>query len=429
MREALSSSARRQGCPARERPYGAPVSAHKPDAHAPWSLVVLLGAMTAFASMSIDMYLPSLPSMVRELHATPEAGQATLAAFLLGIAFGQLFYGPASDRFGRRAPAILGISVYIVASLVCAVAPDIRILVAARLLQALGGCASIVVSRAVVRDRFHQQDSARVFSLLTLVMGISPILAPLCGGLLLSFGGWRAIFFSLALFGVAVGLAVVLFLVESRSAETAERARSEHPIQAYFGLIAHPRFLGYLLAGALNGACLFAYISASPELIIGMFKVPPERFGLFFGFNAAGLIGASQLNRLFLRRHSSDKVLAVAALTSLGFAALLVVLATTGFLGMWGFLGALFAVLASFGFMQANTFAGALSIDPHRAGSASALLGSSAFASGALAAAVLGALHDGTPRPLAWVMLGSLAGCASALFLLALPRRPGEHAA
>jgi DHA1 family bicyclomycin/chloramphenicol resistance-like MFS transporter len=160
------------------------------EARTPWGLVVLLGSLTAFAPMSIDMYLPSLPSLVADLHATADAGQRTLAAFFAGLAIGQLFYGPASDRWGRRWPVVLGVFVYVLASVVCVVAPDVETLTAARFAQALGGCAGVVVARAVVRDLFHQQESARIFSLLTLIMGIAPILAPLLGGLVLALAGW-----------------------------------------------------------------------------------------------------------------------------------------------------------------------------------------------------------------------------------------------
>jgi MFS transporter, DHA1 family, multidrug resistance protein len=396
------------------------------ESHTPWGLVVLLGTLTAFAPMSIDMYLPSLPALVLDLHTSIDAGQETLAAFFAGLSIGQLLYGPASDRFGRRLPVLLGVSVYVAASIACALAPDIELLIAARFAQALGGCGGIVVARAVVRDRFDHQESARIFSLLTLIMGVAPILAPLLGGLLLKLAGWRAIFALLAVFGALVGLSAHRFLEESRSEAVAARARSEHPIRAYGALLKERRLVGYLLAGGLNGACLFAYISASPDLIIGTYHISPQAFGWVFGTNAFGLIGASQLNRILLRRFHADRVLAAASLISLGFAFLLFAIAVTGLGGMWGVLTSLFLVLASFGFMQANTMAGALSVDPLRAGSTSALMGASSFACGALAASLVGLLHDGTPRPLALVMLGSLAGCAVALFGLALRKVPAQ---
>ena len=198
---------------------------NRPDAsRTPWGLVILLGALTAFAPMSIDMYLPSLPAIAEGLGASAAQAQGTVAAFLAGMAIGQFFYGPASDRLGRRGPILLGIAIYIAASAACAMATSIEMLTVSRFVQALGGCAGGVVVRAVVRDRFNHTETARMLSLLTLIMGLAPILAPILGGALLALGGWRLNFWALAVFGVACGLAAFLWLKESRSAETAAQA-------------------------------------------------------------------------------------------------------------------------------------------------------------------------------------------------------------
>ncbi|HMP62501.1 MAG TPA: MFS transporter, partial [Phenylobacterium sp.] len=178
----------------------------------PWGLVILLGALTAFAPMSIDMYLPSLPAIGQDFQAGAAGVQITVAAFFAGMALGQFFYGPASDRFGRRAPILVGVTIYVAASAACALATSVDMLIAARFVQALGGCAGGVVARAVVRDRFDHTETARMLSLLTLIMGIAPIVAPLLGGLILQVAGWRAIFWTLALFGAVVGLVTLLRL-------------------------------------------------------------------------------------------------------------------------------------------------------------------------------------------------------------------------
>ena len=400
-----------------------PLSQPQQSASAPKSaagLVLLLGAMTAFAPMSIDMYLPSLPDIGRDLHATPQAVQWSLAIFFFGLALGQFFVGPASDRFGRRWPVLIGIAVYVAASIACALAPNIDMLLAGRFAQALGGCAGAVVSRAVVRDRFSSQEMARVFSLMTLVMGIAPILAPFLGGLLLAVAGWRAIFWCLALFGTLVGVAVLLLLSESRSEATAVQARAENPFQAYVLLLKNRRLMGYLMAGALNGACLFTYISGAADLFITRYGVSPSHFGFYFGANAVGLIGASQLNRYLLRRHTLDRILAVASLIALAIGAVMMVTAYTDTGGLWGLFLPLFGMMTAFGFMQSNTAAGALSIDPLRAGSVAAMLGGFSFGVGALASALSGALHDGTGRPMATIIMVSLLGSAACLYGLAL---------
>ncbi|WP_309090637.1 multidrug effflux MFS transporter [Phenylobacterium sp.] len=393
-----------------------------PASETPWGLVILLGALTAMGPLAIDMYLPSLPAIGEDLRASAGQTQATVAAFLAGMAVGQFFYGPAADRFGRRPPILIGIVIFILASAGCALATTPEQLLLARFIQALGACAGGVVSRAIVRDHFDHRETARVLSLLMLVMGLAPILAPLLGGALLAFGGWRVNFWFMAAFGGLLGAAAFLRLRESRSAETTLQAQSESPFQAYFALVKQPRLIGYGLAGALNGATLFTYIASSPELLIGAYGISPQLFGWIFGLNAVGIIGANQVNRWLLRTRTPDQVLARVSLISFGFAVLLVLAAVTGIGERWTVLPLLFLVLASYGLMQGNTTAGALSVDPKRSGSTSALLGGLSFGTGALASSLAGVFHDGTPRPMALVMMLALGGSAFALRRLALPK-------
>jgi MFS transporter, DHA1 family, multidrug resistance protein len=392
----------------------------------PWGLVILLGALTAMGPLAIDMYLPSLPSIGASLRASAGETQATVSAFLAGMAIGQLFYGPASDRLGRRPPVLFGAVLYIVASVACGFAISPAMLIAGRFVQALGACAGGVVSRAVIRDRFTHTETARVLSLMMLIMGLAPILAPLLGGALLGMGGWRLNFWFMASFGVAVGLAGFLRLKESRSEETTAHAATETPLQAYLALMREPRLVGYALAGALNGATLFTYIASSPDLLIKTYGIPASAFGWVFGLNAVGIIGSNQVNRFLLRRRTPDQILAKASLVSVGFAVLLVIAAVTGIGERWSVLPLLFLLLSSYGFMQGNTMAGALNVDPRRAGAISAMMGAVSFGTGAVASAAAGVLHDGTPRPMAVVMLVALVGSVACLHLLALPKHPGK---
>ena len=403
------------------------MSATPQTSRTPWGLVVLLGSMTALGPLSIDMYLPSLPAIAADLKASSGQTQGTVAAFLAGMAMGQFLYGPASDRLGRKPPILVGIGVFIVTSALCALAASPGLLIGGRFLQALGACSGSVVARAVVRDRFDHVETARMLSLLMLIMGLAPILAPLLGGALLGLGGWRLNFWFMAAYGVLLGVGVIWRMRESRSDETAAHARSEHPLRTYVALLRDPRLVGYALAGALNGATLFTYISSSPELLIQTYRISPQSFGWVFGFNAAGIIVANQVNRWLLRRATPDEVLARASLITLGFAALLAMAAITGLGERFSVLPLLFCVLASYGFLQGNTMAGALNIDPRRAGAISALLGGLSFATGALSSSLAGALHDGTPAPMALIMLVALAGSALALHTLALKQpRPAR---
>ena len=381
-----------------------------------FGIIVLLGSLTAFGALSIDMYLPALPAIASDFDAGPGDVERTLASFLIGLAAGQMFYGPLSDRIGRRIPLIVGIVIYVLASLLCAVAESVAAMVVLRFVQGLGACAGLVISRAIVRDMFNHQESARVFSMIMLVFGLAPILAPLAGGYLMLGAGWRVIFLVLAGFGLIMGGIVALRLGETRSDATEATARGEHPVAALRLLVRNRRLLGYMLAGACNSACLFTYISASPDLLMRQYGVSPTGFAWLFGINALGLIGASQFNRVLLARVGADRILAVACALAALLGAGLLVIAITGVGGLWAIMAALFAVMSSFGFIMGNANAGALSVDPLRAGSVSALLGASGFAVGAAAMTLASLFANGTPVPMAAVMCGSLLAAAASYY-------------
>lgn len=384
--------------------------------------IILLGSLTAFGAVTIDLYLPALPEIGRALAATPATVQLTMSAFFIGMAVGQLIYGPVSDRVGRRPALLFGCAVYVVASLGCAFAPSIEWLIVGRFGQALGACCGQVLARAVVRDRYGHVASARILSLLILVLAVAPMLAPTAGGLLASLVSWRAIFIVLAGFGALVGLAVWLRLEESRTPATAAQARAESPLSSYLDLLRNRRLVGYILAGALQGAVLFSYIASAPELVINIWGFSSLAFGWLFALLAVGVIGGSQINRYLLTRYQPDDVLRVAAVGGI-VATLVLVAAAVAAAGIVPMLAALFAVLLSYGFMGANTAAGALSVDELRAGATSALIGASSFGFGAVAATLVGLAHDGTAVPLTIAMLLCMTGSAAALFGLALPRR------
>lgn len=377
-------------------------------------LIIVLGILTAFGPLSIDMYLPGLPAIARDLYADPALIQLTLSLFFVGLAVGQAFYGPLSDRFGRRRPLLAGCALYAVASAACALAPSAQALVAARLVQALGGSAGMVIARSVVRDRFDGHESARVFSLLMLVMGLAPITAPLIGGQLLAFVGWRAIFWVLCGFGLLCLLLVAVALPESLPPARRSGAGVGAALGVYGRLLADRQFLGLALAGGLASAAMFAYIAGSPFVLIELYGVSPQQYGWIFGANALGLILASQLNRQLLDRFEGDAIVRGTLLLSTGAALLLVLAAATGIGELPALLLPLFVCVASGGLVGPNTTAAALVPHGKAAGSASALLGALSFLIGTGATALVAALQNGTPLPMAGVM----AGCIIAALLV-----------
>src|SRR5688572_29116325 len=264
------------------------MSSTTPTGRAYLHLAAILGALTAMGPLAIDMYLPTLPTIARDFGTTTAAVQVSLAVYFAGIAIGQAFYGPMSDRVGRKPALHFGLAVFIVSSIGCALAGDVRTLIVFRFLQALGGCAPLVVPRAVVRDHFDQQGSVRMLSVLMLVMGLAPILAPLIGGQLLVNFGWRSVFWVLAAYGT-IWLAIVIpFLRESLPADRRRRQRLGDVLAVYGRLLRDRAYIGSVVSGGLIFSGLLAYIAGSPFVFIDLFDVPPERYGLFFGTNAIG---------------------------------------------------------------------------------------------------------------------------------------------
>lgn len=372
----------------------------------PLSWLLVLGALIAFAPMSIDMYLPSLPTIAAEFGAEPSAAQFTLAGFFIGLALGQAIHGPLADRYGRKPPLYAGLILYVAASVGCALAPDIATLTALRFAQAVGGCAGVVIARAVVRDRFDAHTSARVYSLLMLVMGLAPILAPFIGGWVLALAGWRAIFAVLALFGLGCLIAAWRYLPETRPADTDASGGLAAALRAYGELWRDRGFVGYTLSGGFAQAGMFAYITGSPHVFIELYGVPAQAYGWLFGLNALGLIASSQLNRRLLSRHGAGAILRRAnrATLILGFALLAV--AASGWGGLPALLVPLFGYIASLGFTAPNALACALAGQGARAGSASALIGTLQFAVATGSSALVGLLGGGSALPMAAVIAG-----------------------
>src|SRR5476649_1376474 len=381
--------------------------------------ILILGALSAFGPLAIDFYLPAFPAIAQAFGTDEKHVQMTLAAYFLGLSIGQLLYGPVADRFGRRIPLLAGLGLFTVASLACAFAPNLEWLMGARFIQALGGCAGMVISRAVVSDKCDAVGSAKVFSRLMLVMGLAPILAPMLGGLLVNTTGWQSIFLVLTVFSALAALAVALGLPESLP-DYVPRQPLKGALRQYGRLLADPVYLGHALTGGLAVAGMFAYISGSPFVFIKLYGVPAEHFGWLFGSNAAGFILVAQLNARLLAKRGPAFLLSrtvwvyvAAALSLLGIAAL-----RTD--ALWPLLVPLFICIASLGCILPNTSACAMSGQGARAGSASALLGCIQFGVAAGAASLVGVLHDGTAMPMAMVI--SLCGVLAVTIAMSTQR-------
>ncbi len=380
-------------------------------------LELLLGGLAALGPLSIDMYLPALPTIAQQYAVDTAAVQLSLASFFVGFAIGQLGAGPLVDRLGRKRPLLLALALYLLASLGCALAPSNDLLVVFRLLQGLAGSVAVVVPRAIIRDLHSGPAAVHMLTRLMLVMGIAPIIAPLLGGWVLRTFGWQAIFVGLAGFG-----AVMLIACQRLLPETARPQVHQGSTKTQLLALARERdFVIYTLCGGLSSAGMFAYISGSAFVYIEIHHVPADHYGLFFGANAFGLIAASQLNRVLVGRFTSMQVLGAATTLATVAALALLAVAWTGFGGLWGIAATLFVFVSTLGILSPNTTALALEHHGERAGLASAVLGASQFTIAATAAWAVSALHDGTAVPMAAVVAAT--ACLSWLTFM-LRRRP-----
>ncbi|WP_405669962.1 multidrug effflux MFS transporter [Streptomyces sp. NBC_01527] len=391
-------------------------------------VTLVLGGLTALPPLSMDMYLPALPAVTDALHAPAATVQLTLTACLGGMALGQVVVGPMSDRWGRRRPLLLGMVVYVLATALCVFAPTTELLIGFRLLQGLAGAAGIVIARAVVRDMYDGVEMARFFSTLMLISGVAPVIGPLIGGQVLRFTDWRGIFAVLTVVGVLLTLVVWKWLHETLPPEERHTGGVGDALRTMRGLLGDRTFTGYMVAGSLAFAALFAYVSASPFVVQEIYGASPQTFSLLFGINSIGLITVGQINgKILVGRISLDK--------ALGFGLGVIVLAATALLlmtsGAFGDVGlvpvatGLFVLMSAMGLAMPNTNALALMRTKHAAGSASALLGTSSFLIGAIASPLVGIAGDATAVPMAVVQLVCAVGAMACFLGLCRPWQRG----
>lgn len=389
-------------------------------------LTIILGLLSAFSPLAIDMYVPAFPRIEESLGTAAGSVQWTLSAYLVGVAVGQLFWGTLSDRSGRRPPLVVGCAVFAGSSAACALSNSLVALLVGRFLMGLGGSAGVVVGRAIVRDLFEQHQAAVFLSRMMMVGGLAPIIAPSLGGLVLRYADWRAIFWFLCVFGAGCALSVAARVPETRRAASAGTVRSS--AGSFRRVIANRHFLGLAGACSMNSGMLFAYIAGSPFVFMRLFGLTAQQYGLAFGANAVGLYAAAHANRWLLRRYPSAAILRAASIATGILACALLLAAATGFATLPVTAPILFLCIAGFGLVAPNATAAAMQPFTEDAGTASALLGTLQFAVGAAAGAVLGWVHSGTALPMSAVIAAcSVSACLLVVLSGPRPALAGSH--
>lgn len=386
-------------------------------------LIVILGFIAALGPFSIDMYLPGFPAIAEDLKTDESHVSLTLTTFFIGISVGQLAYGPLLDRFGRKKPLLIGLVIYAVAAIGCALSPDVWWLIGMRLVLALGGCVGMVACSAIIRDRFSANEVARAFSSILLVMGVAPVIAPTLGGLFTGYFGWRSIFVFLFIIAVLLITVIYFFLEESKGEDREVSLKFGKIAGNYLAVLRNPDFVLYGLAGSIAMAIMFAYISGIPFILMKIYGVSETTFGWMFGLNAFGFIAGSQINRYLLKRYKLVTLTRNASFVLLIVTSLLLI-------GVWEFeltlpvfAGLLFFILFFLGFINPN--ATALSLEPFASGnvgSASAMNGSFKMGAGAAISALMGVFHNGTVFPM--VIMAFVLALVSFLLLLLTKRKP-----
>jgi DHA1 family bicyclomycin/chloramphenicol resistance-like MFS transporter len=376
----------------------------------------MLGALAALPALTTDMYLPSLPAVEADLHTTQTATQLTLSGTLVGAGVGQLVIGPFSDRFGRRLPLVIGISLHVAISLLCSMTPNIETLTGLRVLQGFFNAAAAVVALAVIRDRFVGSAAAQLLSRLMLVIGVAPLLAPTVGQAIAGAWNWRAVFYALALIGVVLVAIVLRFMPETLPGDRRSPGNPRHVAGAYWSLLRDRHFMALAVIPGLGLALIMSYVVGSPFVFQNEYGLTAQQFALVFALNGAALVLSAQLNAALVRKFPPVRLLRTALLVQLGLALLLLAVVATGAGGAFGLVAALWLVLSAQGMIPANASVLALHNYGHMAGTAAAVIGALQSGVAGLVSPLVGIL-GGNSLSMASVMIGS---CALAVTVLAL---------
>lgn len=362
--------------------------------------MAILGALMAFTSLSTDIYLPAMPQMNRDLQGNVEL---TITGFLIGFAIAQLVWGPISDRIGRRKPLFMGMILFIIGSIGCALSQNIEQIVFWRIFQALGACTGPMLARAIIRDLYTRTKAAQMLSTLTIIMAIAPIIGPLLGGQLIQISSWHSIFWLLAVVGILMLLSL-FFLPETHQPEKRSQTSILQAFVNYRILLSNRQFMRYTLCIAFFYVSAYAFITGSPFVYITYFGINPQHYGALFAINILGVVAMSFVNRSLVRTVDLDTLLRLAAITAMTSAIMLALLVYFGIGGVYSILITVFLFFSMNGIIAASATAAALDGVPQLAGSASALIGSMQYGSGIISSFLLAKLADGTPWTMAWIM-------------------------
>ncbi|NGF57076.1 multidrug effflux MFS transporter [Parapedobacter sp. SGR-10] len=376
--------------------------------------LLILGLLSAIGPFSIDMYLPAFDTIATDFNTSVDKVQLSLTSYFVGIAIGQMIYGPLLDKFGRKKPLMIGLIIYALASILCVFAHHVDHLIYLRFLQALGSCAGMVAARAMVQDYYESREAARVFSLLMLVIAISPILAPSAGAFLLRHADWHYIFIILFAISVVILLCTKFFLPESYAGDRSLSLAPKQVVNKFREVLTNKIFISYCLVGSIASAGLYAYLAGSSFVMQQYYGLSQSEYGLAFAFVASAMIVATQINRWLLKRWNSVQISRIANIGQSFIGLLMIVSLVTNTLSFTVLLTLIFFYLMAHGFIFPNTSALALSPFKALAGSASALLGCIQMGMGALTSALVSYLHNNTAMPMAAVM----AGCAVVALVL-----------
>jgi len=367
-------------------------------------LILILGSLTALGPFSIDMYLPGFSGIAKDLNTTVAKVSMSLSSYFIGISAGQLLYGPLLDRFGRKKPLFIGLLVYILASLGCVYVADIDSFILLRFVQAIGSCAATVASVAMVRDLFPVKDIPKVFSLLMLVLGLSPMLAPTIGGYVTEDYGWHTVFFILMCMGIAILIAAQVGLPNSYKPDTSISLKPKPIISNFLKVLKEPQFFTYAFTGSISFSGLFTYVAASPIIFMDIYHVDAKMYGWIFAFMSVSFIGSSQLNSVLLKKFSSQQMIFGALITQSVIAIIFLLLAANNLLGLYETIAMLFLFLGCLGISNPNTAGLTMAPFAKNAGSASALMGAIQLGLGALASFAVGIFVKDSVAPMVLIM-------------------------